>query len=473
MRTTMILCNIICIALHVFLHKKCATKLHNKKLDLFLQSFNLNSNKNEFKNMVLPPLYQKVARKRRNLIIMEYLDMVGLKDWAIQTTNELSGRQKQRVAVTRSLITKQKIILADEPTGALDSKTTVDEMNLLLDENHSEMTMIIVTHEPSVANATGKIVHIKMVLLKKNKSKVKKNIVFFLYMLFVVQLCCSQGEPQLWMLRRCIEYALQNNVTIKQIEQVKERKEVNLDMRKKNRLPSVNAYIGQNIDAGRSPSKDGTIKDQSSTNSSFYIQISMPLFEGLKLKSEIKAQGWNVLASIERLHMAKIDVSIFLLELMQVMNLEVEDWEFNIVVPTTERIVSYFIKNILSPDMICDEAILFKPQIKAQNYLLKSSIRTLDITRSGYFPRLSFNASYGNYYYYYHYHYTDYENASFSDQLNQNSRKAIGLTLSIPIFNRFQVRNNVRSEQIAINSQKLAIEDAGLSKAFDKPAKSS
>ncbi|MEG1543505.1 MAG: ATP-binding cassette domain-containing protein, partial [Tannerellaceae bacterium] len=105
--------------------------------------------------------YQGITRKKRNTMAMEYLDMVGLKDWAEHMPNEMSGGQKQRVAIARALIAKPQVILADEPTGALDSKTTVEVMQLLRDVNQTGMTMVIVTHERSVAEATEKIIHVK------------------------------------------------------------------------------------------------------------------------------------------------------------------------------------------------------------------------------------------------------------------------------------------------------------------------
>ena len=173
-----------------------------------------------------------------------------------------------------------------------------------------------------------------------------------------------------------------------------------------------------------------------------------------------KSQLYDVeaqLAKDEVIHTkAKNDVSLVLLDLMQAMELNIEEWEFDIAVPKVDDVVIKYMSGILPPDMIYDEAASFKPEIKEQECLLESSMRTLDIAKSGFYPQLSLNASYGNYYY----HYTGFDNASFSDQWNQNSRKTIGLTLSIPIFNRFQVRNNVRSAQIAITNQKLAIEDA-------------
>ena len=138
-----------------------AAELRNRMIGFIFQSFNIISFKNAMENVALPLYYQGLSRKKRNVRAMEYLDRVGLKDWANHMPNELSGGQKQRVAIARALITNPQVILADEPTGALDSKTTVEVMDMLREVNSTGMSMIIVTHEKSVADATGRIIHVK------------------------------------------------------------------------------------------------------------------------------------------------------------------------------------------------------------------------------------------------------------------------------------------------------------------------
>ena len=137
-----------------------SAQLRNKFLGFVFQSFNLISFKNAMENVALPLYYQKVGRKERNKIAMEYLDRVGLKDWANHLPSEMSGGQKQRVAIARALITKPKVILADEPTGALDSHTTADVMELLGEIHREGVTMVIVTHEADVASKTQRIIRI-------------------------------------------------------------------------------------------------------------------------------------------------------------------------------------------------------------------------------------------------------------------------------------------------------------------------
>lgn len=138
-----------------------SAQLRNQFLGFVFQSFNLLSFKNAMENVALPLYYQKVSRKERNKLALEYLDRVGLKDWANHSPNEMSGGQKQRVAIARALISQPKVILADEPTGALDSATTTEVMDLLTDVHKSGVTVVIVTHEADVAAKTQRVIRIK------------------------------------------------------------------------------------------------------------------------------------------------------------------------------------------------------------------------------------------------------------------------------------------------------------------------
>lgn len=141
--------------------EKKAAYYRNMLIGFVFQSFNLISFKNAMENVALPLYYQKVSRKKRNLQAMEYLDRLGLKDWALHLPNELSGGQKQRLAIARALISKPKMILADEPTGALDSQTSMEMMDLFKEINETGITVLIVTHERDIAAKTQRIIRLK------------------------------------------------------------------------------------------------------------------------------------------------------------------------------------------------------------------------------------------------------------------------------------------------------------------------
>lgn len=156
---------------------------------------------------------------------------------------------------------------------------------------------------------------------------------------------------------------------------------------------------------------------------------------------------------------ARNNVNLALLDLTQVLELERLGKDFDVSVPEITNVVVEYTRSILPPDNVYDNAIAFKPQIKEQEYLLESQKKMLKVAQSGYYPKLNLGGSYSNGYY----HYSggsDVTNISFNDQLKQNERKTIGLSLSIPIFNRFEVRNNVRSARVAIINRELMMENS-------------
>ena len=356
-----------------------------------------------------------------------------------------------------------------------------------------------------------------------------KRIILYLPALLICWSVQAQSPAKKWTLEECITYAIEHNIDLKQKEQDQESRKVDLSTCKNSWLPSLNANLGQNFDFGRSPSKTGVIVDQNSANSSFYLQTSMPIFDGFKIPNDIKARKLDLLAATENLNKAKEDlainvasyfvealynkelltvaelqaalsteqvtrteslvnagkvplsqlydikaqqakdeaslteaknnVNLSLLNLAQMLELERTGQSLDISVPEIDDAIEKYMTSILPPDVVYNNAVAVKPQIKEQEYLLESQKKMLKVAQAGYFPKLDFSASYSNGYYHYSGG-TDIVNSSFSDQLNQNGRKTIGFSLSIPLFNRFQTRNNVRSSRIAILNRELMMENS-------------
>tara|TARA_Y100000992_G_scaffold53881_1_gene32304 strand:+ start:344 stop:1033 length:690 start_codon:yes stop_codon:yes gene_type:complete len=157
------------------LNETKAANYRNKFLGFVFQSFNLINYKSAVDNVILPLYYQGIKRKEREKTALDYLDNVGLKNWASHLPSELSGGQKQRVAIARAMVSKPKVLLADEPTGALDSNTSSDVMSLIQKINNSGKTILVVTHEEDIAKMCKRIVKLKDGVIVEDK-KIKQKV---------------------------------------------------------------------------------------------------------------------------------------------------------------------------------------------------------------------------------------------------------------------------------------------------------
>ena len=155
------------------LNETKAARYRNKFLGFVFQSFNLINYKSALENVSLPLYYQGVSRKERQAAALDYLDRVGLKDWATHLPSELSGGQKQRVAIARAMASQPKVLLADEPTGALDSQTSYEVMELIQKINEEGNTILVVTHEHDIAQMCKRIVQLKDGVIIEDK-KIKQ-----------------------------------------------------------------------------------------------------------------------------------------------------------------------------------------------------------------------------------------------------------------------------------------------------------
>ena len=156
--------------------EKKAAWYRNQMIGFVFQSFNLINFKNAMENVALPLYYKGINRRKRNKIAMEYLEKMGLTEWAEHLPSELSGGQKQRVAIARAMIAQPKIILADEPTGALDTHTSYEVMDIFKEVNDEGITVIIVTHEKDISERTHRVIELADGIIKREFKPIKKNI---------------------------------------------------------------------------------------------------------------------------------------------------------------------------------------------------------------------------------------------------------------------------------------------------------
>ncbi|MEG1998854.1 MAG: TolC family protein, partial [Bacteroidales bacterium] len=332
-----------------------------------------------------------------------------------------------------------------------------------------------------------------------------------------------------WTLEDCINHAIANNITLKQKQQEQENKKIELHTSKYGWLPDLNASVNQNFGFGRSQSKDAVIVDNNLANTSLGIQLSMPVFDGLRIPNDIAARRLDLQAATETLNKAKDDltinitssyiqvlynkeirkiaelqvslsrqqvsktealvtagkipqsqlydikaqlakdevtfveannnVNLAILDLTQSLEMERSGENFDIENPVVDDAIEKYMNSIIPPDQVYNNAVTFKPQIKEQEYLLESQKRMLKVAQSGYYPKLNLGAGY-NTGYYHTFGAGEYVNLPFGEQLKNNAQKSVSLSLSIPIFNRFQVRNSVRSARINIINRELMMESS-------------
>ncbi|NDW19040.1 TolC family protein [Dysgonomonas sp. 216] len=346
---------------------------------------------------------------------------------------------------------------------------------------------------------------------------------------FIGATCFAQAQ-QKWTLRQCIDYAIENNIEIKQEELKVKDSEIDLSTSKNSRLPNLNANASQDFNFGRGIGMGNntyTKGNIGSTNLS--ISSNIPLFTGFKIPNEIKQDKLNLQAATEGLNKvkdnmqlqvaslylevlfkkeilkafedqieltkkqvsnteilvssgkvaesqlydiraqfakdelnitnAKNDLDIALLNLAQALNLQ-ETNTFDIEEPNLANFIDDNISSVQPPTHVYQRAITIKPHVKEIEYKLESSKKGLKIAEAGYWPKLDLSLRYGTGFD--HVYKSGYDNPSISSQLGDNQTKYIGFSLSIPIFNRFQVRNQVRSARLNIENYELQLENTKL-----------
>lgn len=336
-------------------------------------------------------------------------------------------------------------------------------------------------------------------------------------------LALPASAQQAWDLRQCIDYAIEHNLTIKQQEENRNQSEVDLHTAKWSRLPNLNGSASHSFNFGRSLQADNTYQSINTQNTNFSLNTSVPLFTGMQIPHNIALQKLNLKAATEDLQKAKDDISLqiaslylqvlynqelaliarqqvalsqemleqkkayldngkaseaewyeaksrvaqdelsavqaenncrlALLDLSQLLELPTPDG-FSIVSPDIDE--HHLSGSIVAPDDIFQEAVLSKPAIKAATYRLEGAAHSIRIAQSAYYPQLSFGAGIGTNYY----KVNGYQNNSFGSQLKDNFSQYLGFSLSVPLFNRFATRNQVRSARIRQNTLSWQLEEA-------------
>lgn len=331
-----------------------------------------------------------------------------------------------------------------------------------------------------------------------------------------------------WSLEECIQYAIDHNITIQQLKLETDAADVDLNTSRMSRLPNLNAGLSQNFNFGRAPKDNGAYDDEyenrTTSNTSFNLNSSTPIFTGFRIPNEIERNKLNLEAAVQNMEKAKEDLAlnvaslylkvlfnkellkvseeqlslsrsqvqrteylvevgkvpasqlydikaqvakdevsvveadnnlkIAVLDLAQALELE-QATSFDIQDPPEDIILEELYSSVQPVDVVYNHAVAFKPVIKEQEYRLESSKKSVKIAQAGYLPSLNLNLSYSNSYY----HDYDKGSISFSSQIRQKGSESIGLSMSIPIFNRFQVRNQVRTARINTMNRELTLEN--------------
>lgn len=344
----------------------------------------------------------------------------------------------------------------------------------------------------------------------------------------VSTLFSAQAQKQ-WTLQECIDYAIEHNIDIKQRVLDKENKEIDINTAKMSRLPDLSAGMGESFGFGRSTGRDGTMEDNTSSQTYLSVETSIPIFTGFRIPNQIAARKFDLAASMEELNKAQEDLSLSitgyylqtlfykellkisqqqvsltkqqlqqtrllveagksaiseqyeteaqlakdelslteslnnvnlaLLDLTQVLNLPIEEG-FDIEQPAVDAIFPKDREVLINPLDVYAFSVTQRPAIKAASYSLESSKKMLKVAQSAYYPTLNFGAGYSNNYFYNYNLPEGMKNTSFGNQLKNNGSESLRLSLSIPIFNRFATRNQVKQARISIHSQELILEKA-------------